>query len=57
MDIEKQVEIIEAQIHSPEANFTLLEKLKYLTDFFGKDPEFSKEATDIVRSNMCKELK
>lgn len=57
MDIPEQVRIIEAQIHSPEANFTLMEKMQYLTEFFGKDPEFTKEATDIVRGNICRSLK
>jgi len=57
MNIEQQVEIMEAQIHSPEAKFSLMEKLQYLTNFFGNDPDFTREAQDIVRSNMCKELK
>jgi len=55
--IEEQVEIMEKQIHSPEANFTLMEKMQYLTEYFGNDPMFSKEAADIVRSNICKEMK
>ena len=57
MKLERQVEIMEAQIHSPKANFTLMEKMQYLTDFFGKDPEYSREAQDIVRSNICKQIK
>ncbi len=55
--IEEQVEIMEKQIHSPEANFTLVEKMQYLIEYFGNDPEFSKEAADIVRSNICRKLK
>ena len=55
MNIEQQVEIMEAQIHSPEADFTLMEKMQYLTKFFGTDPEFTREAQDIVRSNICKQ--
>ena len=55
--IEEQVEIMEKQIHSPEANFTLMEKMQYLTEYFGNDPEFSKEAADIVRSNICRSMK
>jgi len=57
MDTKRQVEIMEAQIHSSEAAFTLMEKMQYLTNFFGNDPEYSKEAQDIVRSNICKQLK
>ena len=53
MDIEEQVKIMEAQIHSKEANFTLMEKMQYLTEFFDKDLIFSKEARDIVISNIC----
>ena len=57
MNIEEQVRIMEAQIHSPEANFTLIEKMQYLTEYFGKDPEYSKKAMDIVRSNICRRMK
>ena len=54
MNIERQVEIMESQL----SNFdNLMEKMQYLTDFFGNDPEFTKEAPDIVRSNICKTLK
>lgn len=57
MDIDKQVKIMETQIHSPEANFTLMEKMQYLVEYFGKDPAFSKEAQNIVRSNISRQLK
>jgi hypothetical protein len=57
MKIDEQVRIIEKQIHSPYANFTLIEKLAYMTEFFGNDPQFSKEALDIVRSNICRNIK
>ena len=57
ISINEQVEIIEKQIHSKEANFTLIEKMHYLTEFFGNDPIFSKEAQDIVRSNICRSMK
>ncbi len=53
IELVRQVTIMETQLNS--AGFTLIEKLQYLTDFFGKDPEFSKEALNIVRSNICKE--
>jgi len=56
MDVEEQVRIIEAQIHSKRANFTLEEKMIYMTSFFGNDPEYSREAFDIVRSNICRKL-
>jgi hypothetical protein len=52
MVLEKQIEIIESQL----SNFdTLWEKVAYLTEFFDPDPEFTKEATDIVRANICKD--
>jgi hypothetical protein len=57
MDIDEQVRIMEAQINSPEANFTLMEKLQYLATFFGDDPEFSQEAADIVIGNLARSLK
>lgn len=57
MDINEQVRIIEAQIHSKHANFTLMEKMQYMTEYFGKDPEYSKEARDIVRGNISRQLK
>jgi len=57
VNIKRQVEIIEAQIHSSEANFSLMEKIQYLTEFFGNDPEFTLEAQNIVRANICKATK
>jgi hypothetical protein len=57
MNIQEQVKIMEGQVNSPEANFTLYEKLQYLHNFFGKDPMFSKEARDIVIANISKALK
>lgn len=54
MTVEQQVKIIEAQIHSPHADFSLIEKMQYLTEFFGSDPEYTQEAMDIVRGNICK---
>ena len=55
--IDDQVKIIEAQIHSKHANFTLMEKMQYMNDYFGPDPEYTKEAMDIVRSNICRNMK
>lgn len=54
MDVKRQVEIIEGQLAHLD---TLTEKMQYLTEFFQPDPDFTKEATDIVRSNICKTLK
>lgn len=54
MDIETQVKIMEAQL----SNFSnLVEKLQYLTYFFDPDPEFTKKARDIVRSNIAINIK
>jgi len=57
MDIDRQIEIIEAQIHSEFAQFTLFEKMAYLKKYFGPDPEFSQEAVNIVIGNICKNMK
>ena len=54
MNIERQVEIIESQLNCFD---NLMDKMQYLTEFFGKDPAFTKEAQDIVRSNICKSMK
>ncbi len=54
MDIKEQVSIIEAQLSCFD---NLMDKMQYLAEFFDPDPEFTKEATDIVRSNMCREIK
>jgi len=52
MDIKRQVEIMEKQL----SNFdTLMEKAQYLHFAFDPDPEYSKEARDIVRANLSKE--
>lgn len=54
MKVEVQVEIIESRLNCFD---TLIDKLNYMNMFFDRDPEFTKEAKDIVRSNMCKEAK
>ena len=51
MDINRQVEIMDTQLSMFP---TLLEKLQYLTMFFDPDPEFSKEARDIVRAMLAR---
>ena len=54
MEVSRQVEIMEKQL----SNFdTLLEKIHYMNFAFDPDPEYTQEARDIVRSNICKELK
>lgn len=57
MQIGEQVRIIEVQIYSKHANFNLLEKMQHMVEYFGNDPEYSKEAMDIVRSNICHNMK
>ena len=53
MTLEKQVEIIEAQL----SNFdSLMEKMQYMAMMFDPDPQFTKEARDIVRGNICKTI-
>ena len=56
MSIDEQVRIMEGQINGP-AGFTLIEKLMYLKEFFEPDPEYTKEAIDIVRHNLVRSLK
>jgi len=53
MSIDRQVEIMEAQLK----NFnSLMEKMHYMSAFFDPDPEFEREARDIVRGNISKNL-
>ncbi len=56
LTIGEQIEVMEKQINSPEVNFTLAEKMAYLTQYFDGDAVFSKEARDIVRSNIVRSL-
>ncbi len=51
MSIEEQVRIMEIQL-----GFfgTLFGKMQYMSQAFDPDPDFTKEARDIVRSNLCK---
>lgn len=54
MDLEKQILIMETQL----SNFDdLLEKMQYMSFAFDTDPDFTQEARDIVRSNICRSLK
>ena len=56
MNIDKQVKIMELQIHSTNADFTLMEKMAYLDRFFKPDTDFSQEAIDIVIANISKSM-
>jgi hypothetical protein len=54
MNKEKQIKIMETQL----SNFPdLMEKMKYMSMMFDRDPDFTQEARDIVRGNICKTLK
>ena len=50
---EQQVEIMESQLSCFD---NLMEKMQYMSEFFDPDPDFSKEARDIVRGNICKAI-
>ena len=51
--VERQVEIMEKQL----SNFdSLKEKMQYMNGFFDPDPDFTREARDIVRSNIARSL-
>jgi hypothetical protein len=53
MKTEEQIKIMEVQL----SNFpSLLEKMQYMSMMFDPDPEFTKEARDIVRGNICKSI-
>jgi len=53
MNINRQVEIMEAQLSSFDS---LMEKMQYMSEFFDPDPEFTEEARNIVRGNICRLL-
>tara|TARA_R110000850_G_scaffold198503_1_gene324748 strand:- start:104 stop:292 length:189 start_codon:yes stop_codon:yes gene_type:complete len=50
---EEQIEIMEAQLGCFES---LMEKMQYMSGFFDPDPEFTKEARNIVRGNISRSL-
>ncbi len=54
MNIDEQVRIMELQMSHFD---TLFEKVSWLSMAFDTDPTYTKEARDIVRGNLCKELK
>jgi hypothetical protein len=53
MTKEAQVSIMEAQL---SLFGSVVEKMKYMSEFFDPDPEFTKEARDVVRSNICRSI-
>ena len=54
MSIDEQVRIMEKQLSFFES---LIDKMQYMNQFFDPDPEFTQEARDQVRSNICRSLK
>jgi hypothetical protein len=54
MKTEDQVKIMEKQLSMFNS---LMDKMQYMSMFFDPDPAFTQYARDIVRSNLCKELK
>lgn len=56
MTIKEQVRHIEKVLNSPYAKYTLLEKMKMMIEIFNDDPDYTKEAKDIVRGNLAKQL-
>lgn len=54
--ISDQVLRMECILNSPHANFSFQEKLRMMVAIFDSDPEYSKEARDIVRANIAKEI-
>lgn len=52
MDLKKQIEIMETQLACFD---NLMNKMQYIYEFFDPDPEFTKEAKEIVIANIIKE--
>ena len=57
MTVDEQVIAMEKLTNSSHANYSPLEKTMVLMQMFDPDPNFSKEATDIVRGRICAEIK
>jgi len=53
LTIEEQIEIMETHLGCFE---NLMEKMRYMSEFFDPDPEFTKEARNIVRGNISRVL-
>jgi hypothetical protein len=54
MQLEDQLDIMRTQLQVFD---TVLEKISYLHGFFDPDPEFTQEARDIIRGEICHEIK
>jgi hypothetical protein len=54
MTLDEQLLIMRAQLQSFDS---VMEKIMYLGNFFDPDPEFTQEARDIIRGEICKESK
>ena len=52
-EIDKQVELIENQINSPEINFSFIQKMQYLTLICAPNVCYSPEAIYKVSSKLC----
>ena len=54
MEVKDQVRIMKAQM----SNFkSLMDKMQYMSEFFDPDPQFTLEARDIVRADLCRRMK
>lgn len=49
----EQIKLMQHQLNSTDADFSLLEKMMYMAQCFDSDPAFSQEARDIVRGNIA----
>ena len=52
-EIEKQVEMIEQQINTPEVNLSFIQKMQYLTLVCAPNVSYSQEAICKVSSKIC----
>ena len=54
MELETQLRIMRKQLSAFD---TVMEKIFYLSTFFDPDPEYSREARDIIRGEICQQIK
>ena len=54
MDIDTQLRIMRAQLSAFD---TVMEKIYYLGTFFDPDPEYTREARDIIRGEISQLIK
>jgi hypothetical protein len=50
---EEEIKIMEGQLQNFDS---LLDKMRYMNEAFDNDPMFSREARDIIRSNIANTL-